>query len=188
MGHMTITQVISSVCRFAELPVSREILPSIQAPPSPTFCPPGRMDLVITCNFQPTQADVTITHPNPASNQRITESMFTDGHFTNHRERAKINKNQQAAGIIGAVFIPLAMETYEKFGKALQSFLKLTATEYFNRSWNYHPDTYLDLKSRLIRLWTVRISAVLQRANLRPLMSILSRTRWPTRVGNFSWR
>ena len=86
----------------------------------------GRMDLVITSgDFQPTLADVTITI-------EINDSMPTAGHFANHSE--EINKYQEASEVIVAVFVPLVVETYGSFGKAWQSFLKITATEFFNRS------------------------------------------------------
>ena len=104
-------------------------------------------------------------------NQSITPVMLTQGHFSTHRERAKCNKYGEAASIIGARFIQLVLETYGQMGQSMQNFLRRTATELFNRSWNYDPETSLDLKSRLVKLWTARVSSVLQRANTRLLMS-----------------
>ena len=100
--------------------------------------------------------------------------MLTKEHFSTHKERAKCNKYREAASIIGARFIPLVLETYGQMGQSMQNFLRRTATELFNRSWNYDLETSPDLKSKLVRLWPAWVSSVLQRASARLLMSKIS--------------
>ena len=89
--HTSINQVVASIVRSAQLPVSTELVLSTLTPPAPGYQPPpGRMDLVITnSNFQTILADVTITHPNPPDNQAISFSMLQPGHFSANRENAK---------------------------------------------------------------------------------------------------
>ena len=185
MRHTAISQVLSAIIHSAQIPVSREVLLSILAPPSATFSPPpGRMDLVLTSgDFNTILADVTITHPNPSQNQRITEAMTLQGHFSVHMERTKINKYLDSATSIGARFIPLVMETYGNFGTSFKSFLRAISREYFNRAWNYDPDTANELCAKLTNLWTARLSSVLLRANARLRMLKFSRNLLPTHHG-----
>ena len=137
MSHTAITQCVSAIVRSTQLPVSREILLSILTPPTATYSPPpGRMDLIITSgDFQTLLADVTITHPHPSSNQRISQNMMTNGYSAAHREHSKITKYSPAAQTLGAQFVPLVLESYGKFGSQFTSFLKHMSREFFNRCW-----------------------------------------------------
>ena len=81
---------MASIIRSAKLPVTIETLISQIAPPNPGFNPPsGRMDLMVTdSDFITTLADVTVTHPNPSSNQTVSPAMSSPGYFAAHSEQA----------------------------------------------------------------------------------------------------
>ena len=176
--HTALNQCMASIIRSAHLPVSHEIPIASLAPPRPGFLPPiGRMDLVVTdSDFSTLLADVTITHPNPSTNQAITPAMMRAGYFAQHRENSKNYKYSDMANAIGAKFSPLVLETYGSLGKSFQSLLKSLAAELFRRSINTDIEHENLMKSKLITLWRSRISVTLQKANSRLLLSKLNRT------------
>ena len=56
-------------------------------------------------------------------------------------------------------------------GPAFYKFLRYVAFEHFERSSNSDPESEVRLKSAVMRLWRCKISAVLQRAIARLILS-----------------
>ena len=120
---------------------------------------------------------MTVTHPHPSLNQRISQNVMTNAYFAAHREISEITKFCPAAQTPGAQFAPLVLESSGNFGSQFTSFLKYMSREFFNRSWKYDPECAEDLRAKLVQLWTIGISSVLQRdsVNSRFIMSKISR-------------
>ena len=97
--------------------------------------------------------------------------MQQPGHFSSYREHHKRTKYQVHSDSIGARFYPLVLETFGFMGPAFHKFLRYVAFEHFERSSNSDPDSEDRLKSAVMRLWRFKISAVLQRANARLILS-----------------
>ena len=73
------------------------------------------MDLIITSgNFNTILADVTVTHPNPSSNQSVSPAMQNSGHFSTHREKIKTNKYLASTQLLGVKLVPLVIATYSR--------------------------------------------------------------------------
>ena len=134
------------------------------------------MDLMVTdSNFVTTLADVTITHPNPSTNQSISAAMLSPGYFAAHREKTKRNEYSKAARIVGAIFFPSRTGDTGNNGTKLQKFFRKVQLEFFKNVNNSDPDLEREVRNKLLHLWTTRISCVLQRANARLIVSKLSR-------------
>lgn len=144
----------------------------------------GRMDLVISSSDYPTLlADVTVTHPSPANPDSLSTSILQPLHFAKHAESRKIRRYQRAAEMMHHRFAPLALETYGAMGPALSSSLKALAIR-FHRVLLADPAPDLSARSTLIRYWRVRISACLQRANARLILSKANRINSRSRQGH----
>ena len=101
-----------SLCPSSSITKNHHCNPTSGLPP-----PIRRIDLVVTnSDFSILLADITITHPNPSSNQSVTQAMLRQGYFAQHRKRTKRTKYADVATSIGAKFIPLVLETYGSTG------------------------------------------------------------------------
>ena len=132
--HTAINQVMASIIRSSQLPVSTEIVWATLTSPPPGYQPPqGRMDLVVTdSDFSTILADVTITHPNPSDNQPILQSMLQPVNFSTNRENTKRSKYGQTASILGAYFIPWYLKPMVIWEQAFPPWVSF--------HWNYSED------------------------------------------------
>ena len=166
---------MASFVKSAKLLVSQETIIAGIAPLRQRFNPSqGRMDLMVTdSDFKTLLADDTVAHPSLSLNQNITPAMLLYGHFSAHSENSKRKKYSEAVGIVGAKLYPLVFETMGTMSNSLKSFLKKLVQEYFRNFSNTDPDAEREMRSRLLSLWSARISSVVQRANARLILSKL---------------
>ena len=137
----------------------------------------GRMDLVVTSgDSSPILADGTVIHPIPSSSIPDESKMLTPLYFAKYRENAKTNRYGNRAAQIHHSFIPMVFETFGAFGPQLNTFLKGVA----GRAIHGSAQTY---RSQLIRFWRMKLSACLQKANARLIISKANRIRSLTRQG-----
>jgi hypothetical protein len=122
------------------------------------------MDMVITWqnSARPCWADITISHPSfwPS----IPASFQIPGFFAKRAENGKRTKYLAAARTLGSSFFPFALESYGRFGKSFEGFLKQLADAYSDRVGVDIP------RSILIRSWRQRLSITLQRQNARVIL------------------
>jgi hypothetical protein len=136
------------------------------------------MDLTVTSgNSTPILADVTVTHPITSQTASITPAMMQPLYFAKHREEGKIRKYGQRANQMQHHFIPLVLETFGAFGPKFSAFLKSLAHR-ASQGLAVHN------RAQIIRYWRMKISACLQRANARLIISKANRIRCRTRLGS----
>ena len=143
----------------------------------------GRMDLSVTsCDFPSFLADVTVTHPAPSDILHLNESTFAPQHFAKYAEERKNRKYRTASEQIGLRFIPIAIETYGTMGPKGSKMLKELALRHQQQSRNHNLSQ--ESRANLIRIWRVKISACLQRANARLIISKSNRLKRNLRHGS----
>ena len=166
-----LVQLFASIIKSTNLTVQLEVplinLGPIAIPPNDSS---GRMDLHVTsCDSSSFLADVTVIHPAPADTNTLDQQAFLPSHFAKHAEARKNRKYRAASEFIGQRFIPIALETYGTLGPEASKLLKNLAGRQIE-SENHS-------RSSLIRIWRVKISAALQRANARLIISKSNRIR-----------
>ena len=183
--HSAIVHMIADIARSVNLIVQHEV-PLSSLDPMRHLVRTGneRMDLIITSgDYNPTLADITITHPSLSQSTSAGNQITTPLHFAKNAERKKIAKYSASAREINHKFIPMAIETYGSMGTPITTFLKESATRYFQQ---ISPDreTTHTARSTLIRYWRVKISTCLQRANAKLLISRTNRINRQLRHGS----
>ena len=175
--HNTLVQLFSSILKSVNLTVQQEV-PLINLGPlaASSNSATGRMDLHITsCDSPSFLADVTVTHPSPADSNNLVQEAFSPSYFAKHAENRKIRKYRAASEQIGQRFVPIALETYGALGPECSKMLKNLAGRRYQLC--SESDTENFSRSSLTRIWRVKISAALQRANARLIISKANRIR-----------
>ena len=183
--HNMIVHVVATIAKASGFLIQQELPLSIITLRSSNPPPPGIMDQVVTSGDFNTNilANVTITHPFPASTSRITPSMLHPVHFTRLKQSHKINKYQNTARLLGASISPLAMETYGAVGPSFQKFLHLCANAYLQKIFLSRPTPEELHKSVIKRSWRSGTPCALQKANVRLLFSKASRSTGLNQLG-----
>ena len=176
--HSSLVHCMASILRSANLIVQHEVPLSTLGPLRDLDSSgDGRMDLTITsCDSTPLLADVTIIHPIISQINLNSSSVTSPLHFAKHRERAKIRKYGDRVAQLRQQFLPFVLETFGAMGPMLDTYLKKLA----HRASR---DSMLTQRAQLIRCWRTKISACLQRANARLILSKSHRVRARLRQG-----
>jgi hypothetical protein len=182
--HSTMVHLTASIIRSVQLIVQHEVPLSNLGPLRALDRDGnGRMDLVITgSDSQTLLADVTITHPAPASSVSITQPMLLPLYFAKYQENRKIRKYGDIVRRMHNAFSPFAFETFGASGPFFTKYLKQLASRHFYILLGNN-DADITARSVLVRYWRTKISCCLQRANARLLLSKANRVRTRTRQG-----
>ena len=178
--HSTLVHTMASILRSVNFIVQHEVpLSSLGPLRDLDDTGDGRMDLVVASgDSTPILADVTVIHPIPSRPIPAGSQMTTPLYFAKYRENAKTTRYGDRATQIHHAFIPMVFETFGAFGPQLNQFLKSIA----GRALHGSAQTY---RTQLIRFWRVRLSACLQRANARLILSKANRIRSRSRQGPY---
>ena len=182
--HNSLVQLFASIIKSANLTVQKEV-PLINLGPlaSCSNNPNGRMDLSVTSSDSTSfLADVTVTHPAPSNTDHLSESAYLPQYFAKYAEERKIRKYRAASEQIGTRFIHVAIETYGTMGQQGSKMLKELAGRYHQQYRNSNLN--LESRANLIRIWRIKISACLQRANARLIISKSNRVKTNLRQGS----